>query len=414
MRALRQAIRGTFSGFPALFWWLELGTLINRVGGFVITFLSLYLTRERGLTIAQAGAVVSLYGAGTIPAGLVGGALADRLGRRKTLLLSLVASAVAMAILGFAREPGPIAVAALGLGLTADLYRPAVSAMIADIVPAQERMRAYALHHWMVNLGFCIAPVIAGFMASRSFLALFIGDAATTLLYAALVWLRIHETRAPDAEQTSGHGLRFRDVVVAMRDPTFVPFLGLTFCLAVIFLQGFVTLPLDMQAHGIAPSTFGALIATNGVLIVLLQPFVAAWMRRFRRSRVMAVACLLVGIGYGLTGLVGTPGLYVLSIGIWTLGEIASSPTGNALVADLAPADARGRYQGAYHMMWGLGFFAAPLVGSVTLDKLGSRWLWGGCFVLASLLAVGHLLIADARRRRLAELRPELAASGAD
>lgn len=414
MRAFRQAIQSTFSGFPPLFWWLQLGTLINRVGGFVVTFLSIYLTRERGLTIAQAGVVVALYGAGTIPAGLVGGTLADRLGRRTTLLLSLVASAGAMTVLGFTREPGPIAVAALLLGLTGDLYRPAVSATIADIVPARDRVRAYALHHWTVNLGFCIAPVLAGFMASRSFLALFIGDAATTLLYAALVWVRIPETRSPRTGQDSSPELRFRDVVVAMRDPAFVPFLALTFCLALIFLQGFVTLPLDMQLHGIPPSTFGALIATNGVLIVFLQPFVSGWVRRFRRSRVMAVAALLVGAGYGLTGLVGTPGLYAVSIGIWTLGEIANMPTGNALVADLAPADARGRYQGAYQMMWGLGFFAAPLVGSVMLERLGSRWLWGGCFVLGSLVAIGHLLIADARRRRLAELRPELAASGAD
>lgn len=414
MRALRQAVHGTFSGFPATFWWLELGTLINRVGGFVVTFLSLYLTSERGLSVAEAGVVVSLYGAGTIPAGLVGGALSDHLGRRATLLLALVTSAGAMLALGFMREPGPIAVAAFLLGLTGDLYRPAVSATIADLIPASERMRAYALHHWTVNLGFCIAPVIAGFMAHRSFLALFIADAATTLAYAVLVWFKVPETRAPRTAEEASQRTRLSDILIALRDRTFVPFFVLSFCLAVVFLQGFVTLPLDMKAHGIDPSTFGMVIAVNGILIVFLQPFVGAWVRGFRRSRVLAVACVLVGTGYGLTGLVGTPGLYAATIGIWTLGEIASAPTAQALVADIAPAHARGRYQGAYSMTWGLGFFAAPLVGSVMLEKLGSRWLWGSCLVLASFVSVGHLLIADARRRRLAELRPELAASGAD
>jgi MFS family permease len=411
---LRSFFNRTFSGLPRTFWILIAGTLINRLGGFVTTFLSLYLTTERGMTIVQAGATIALYGAGTIPAGLVGGTLADRLGRRTTMMISLVASSVFMCALGFAREPGTIGVLTLLLGLTADLYRPAVSATVADVVPPKDRLRAYSLLHWTVNIGFSIAPVVAGLMASRSYLALFVADAATTFAYAMLAWFMIPETRGSGGSVVVEGQLKLREVLVALKDLAYLPFLGLTFCLALLYHQTHATLALDMRAHGVDASTFGKVMALNGVLIVLFQPATTQWLSRFKRSRVLAGSCLLTGVGFGITGLATSAPLYALSVVIWTMGEIGGTPAGQALVADLAPPDARGRYQGAYYMAWGSAFFAAPLLGSVVLEKLGSVWLWGGCFGMGILLAIGHVVTAGARQRRLAVLRPDLAVGRVD
>src|SRR5438270_13314730 len=142
-----------FSGLPRHYWILWTGALVNRLGSFVLPLLAMYLSGPRGLRVEQVGLVLTLFGAGSLCAGPLGGFLADRMGRRRTLILALVLGALAMLHLAFAYTPLHIAIAALVLGLLGDLYRPAVSAAIADLVPSQDRVRAYALRYWAVIPG---------------------------------------------------------------------------------------------------------------------------------------------------------------------------------------------------------------------------------------------------------------------
>jgi MFS family permease len=88
------------AGLPQAFWLLWVGTIINRLGGFVVPFLSLYLTSERGVTVAEAGLIVAAFGAGSFAAQLAGGELADRLGRRPVLLMSLLGAPPLALMLG--------------------------------------------------------------------------------------------------------------------------------------------------------------------------------------------------------------------------------------------------------------------------------------------------------------------------
>src|SRR3990172_7824280 len=97
------------SGLPRTFWLLWAGTIVNRLGGFVIPFLALYLTGPRGLPVSQAALMVSLFGAGSFGASLIGGELADRLGRRPVMLISFFIAPLAMLMVGLAQ---PIAVIA--------------------------------------------------------------------------------------------------------------------------------------------------------------------------------------------------------------------------------------------------------------------------------------------------------------
>src|SRR5262245_20175994 len=90
---------------PGVYWTLWVGTLVNGLGGFVVPFLAPYLTRSRGFTVAEAGGVASLFGLGTMTAGPLGGVLADRVGRRATMLLGLFGGGAAMLALGFAERP---------------------------------------------------------------------------------------------------------------------------------------------------------------------------------------------------------------------------------------------------------------------------------------------------------------------
>jgi MFS family permease len=388
-------------GLPRTFWYLWSGMLVNRLGGFVFTFLALYLTQERHYTVAEAGVVVALYGVGSMGAGPVGGMLADRIGRRATMLLSMTLGGAAMLQLGFARTPLHIAFSTLLLGFFNDMYRPAVQATIADLVPPAERARAYGYMYWAINLGFAGAAMIAGVMANKSFLLLFLADAGTTLAFGVIVFLRVPETHP---EPTAQRGRDRASLLTPFRDPIFLAFVGIQLMIALIFHQSTVALPLDLRAHGVEPRVFGILIGLNGLLIVLLQPIALRFIQRARRAQALALGALLTGVGFWMTGLTHAIPFYALSIVVWTLGEIVLSPVTPTVIADLSPVSLRGSYQGVFQMSWGVSSFAAPTIGSFVLGHFGGTTLWTGCLFMGVIAAFLHLAIAGPRRRRLVAL----------
>src|SRR3990172_7371377 len=216
-----------------MYWFLWLGTLINRFGSFVIPFLSLYLTSQRQISVSLAGLIVSLFGVGAFAAQLVDGELADRLGRRPVMLMSLFVTPVFMALLGFVNSLPMIAVSTLILGFFSELYRPATGAIVADIVPSSARTRAYGYLYWAVNLGFAFAPILAGFMANINYLWLFIGDALTTFMYGLLIFFRVPETRPEKAGQVARVSFRGRMRQVR-QEPILLLFTGLALFIGII------------------------------------------------------------------------------------------------------------------------------------------------------------------------------------
>jgi MFS family permease len=394
--AMKSAVRALWGGLPSQFWLLWTGILVNRIGGFVLPLLALYLSR-RGLAPEQVGFTVALFGVGNVAGSQIGGVLADRIGRRRMLLLGLCTGALSMVALGFAERPVAVALCTFALGLFGESHRPAMQAMVADLVSPADRARAYGLIYWALNFGFAVAVMLAGLLVKVSYWLLFVGDATCTLAYAAVVLVALKETRPlAIAERAS-----IRSTLAPLHDHAFLAFWILTLATGGTFLQTFVSLPLAMKGDGLSPATFGRVLAINGILIVLVQPWAAPLLARLRRSVVMACGMALIGIGLGATALARGPGEYSLTVVVWSLGEIAVLPTSAAVIADLAPANLRGTYQGAYNLAWALAWVVGPILGTQVFARLG-RGLWGVCFGLSFLVAVGHLAIADARRRRLA------------
>ena len=386
---------------PPTYWLLWLGTLINRLGGFVIPFLALYLTNQRGIPVSQAALMVSLFGAGSFAASLTGGELADRLGRRPVLLMSFLIAPISMMVLGLARSTLLIALLCPLQGFFTDLYRPAVGAAIADLVPPDGRTRAYGYNYWAINLGAAIAPALAGQLAHSSYLLLFIGDALTTLIFGLIVLYGIQETRPAEAQHVAQNTLG-RRLVELRNEPLLLAIAGLTLVFGTIYMQGNVTLPIDMQAHGMSAAQYGLAIATNGALIVLLNIPVSRAAARWPRFGTMAVAALLLGLGFGLTAVASSLPFYALAVAIWTLGEIAGAAIAPTIVADLSPVELRGLYQGVFGAAWGLSLFVGPAVGGWVFQHLGATALWTGSLVVGSLLALGYLALSGPGSRRMA------------
>ncbi|WP_433055901.1 MFS transporter [Dactylosporangium sp. CS-033363] len=388
---------------PSQFWVLWAATLVNRAGGFVIIFLTIYLTTQRGFSASAAGLVVGLYGVGGAVGVTVGGHLADHWGRRPAALLSLGTSSVLMLALGLARGPVEIIAAAVLLGAAAEAARPPLGAMIADIVPADLRMRAFSTYYWAINLGFAVSAALAGFAAQAGYFTLFAADAATTAAAALLIAWRIRETRpvaAPHEEHERG-GLR-----AVLHDRVFLGFVACNLLVALILLQHMSMLPLAMIDDGLSSQTFGLVIALNGVLIVAGQMAVTRLLSTRRPAYVMPVSALIMGVGFGLTAFAHTPLLYAGTVLVWTVGEMLNAPSNSALLAGLSPVSMRGRYQGVFGLSWQVASFLAPTLGGLVRENrhLGNTGLWLGCLGAAAIAAVWSLSAARAREHRVAAL----------
>ena len=183
----------------------------------------------------------------------------------------------------------------------------------------------------------------------------------------------------------------------------------MTTLVTVVFFQFLVALPLDMASRGLTPRDYGLAVGLNGLFIVLLQPFTATVAARFRRSHVLAVSSLFLGVGMGLNTWATAWGHYAFAVVVWTVAEILWAPVNAAVVADFSPESLRGRYQGAFAMTWSLGFLIAPALGGWVLSTLGREALWLGCLGLGVLGALLHLALAPARRTRMAALGVQLA-----
>lgn len=396
---VRRAARESVSGLPREFWWLWTSTLVNRLGGFVATFMALYLTIDRGYSASYAGLVAALHGLGGVIASLGAGVMTDRLGRRPTMLIAQTATAFSVALLGFMQHPVAIAAVAFLVGMASNASRPAVQAMMADIVRPEDRIRAFSLNYWAINLGFAVSAAGAGFIAEYSYLAGFLIEAVMTLVCAVLVYVKLPESRP--GEDTSGAAADSAAVSLGtvLRDGRYMVVVGLSFLIALVFQQGYLALPVAMGEAGFTPADFGTAIAVNGVLIVVLQIPVTRFIEHRDPGRLLVLSSLLAGYGFGLTAFAGSVGVFALTVCVWTLAEIVNAPTQTGLVVRLSPVHGRGRYQGMYTMSWAVASLVAPLMSGFVIDHWGAEWLWGMCAVVGTVAGLGYGLLM----RRLPE-----------
>ncbi|WP_406331050.1 MDR family MFS transporter [Streptomyces sp. NBC_00203] len=385
---MRRAARETVSGLPREFWWLWTSTLVNRLGAFVATFMALYLTLDRGYSASYAGLVASLHGLGGVVSSLGAGVMTDRLGRRPTLLISQLSTAFSVALLGFMHHPVAIAAVAFLVGMASNASRPAVQAMMADIVRPEDRVRAFSLNYWAINLGFAVSSMAAGFIAEFSYLAGFLIEAGMTLICALVIFAKLPEskpvlTAKAASEPAVGLG-------TVLRDGRYMSVVGLSFLVALVFQQGSVGLPVAMGAAGFTPADYGMAVAVNGVLIVALQIPVTRFIEHRDPKRLLVISSLLAGYGFGLTAFAGSVGVFALTVCVWTLAEIVNAPIQTGLVVRLSPVHGRGRYQGMYTLSWSLAALVAPLMSGVVIDRFGAEWLWGLCAVVGTAAGVGY------------------------
>ena len=331
--------------------------------------------------------MLGLYGAGGAVGTMTGGVLADRWGRRPTLLTAQFGAAALMLALGFARELLADRCRRTAARLFAEAARPAFPAMMIDVVPDRDRLRAFSLNYWAINLGFAMRRGPAPASPPRSTTCCCSSSTpATTLVTAAdQPDLPGRDPAAPAATPAPGRAARGPGLRHGLPRPGLPRLPRRSTCFAVlVIIQHLSTLPIAMSADGLGPATFGWVIARQRRADRRRPALRPRLIGGRDPLRVLALATLIIGVGFGLTAFAGTAWFYALTVLIWTLGEMLQSPSNSALIAELSPAALRGRYQGVNSLSWSAGSALAPVVGGFVQEHLGDAALWLGCFAASA------------------------------
>jgi MFS family permease len=370
---------------------LCVGTFINRAGTFVMMFLTFYLQERLQLGGLFATQAIGVFGLGTLLASIVGGQLADTIGRKTVMLVALLGGAGVLMVFGRITQPCWILAALWLFSFLSEMYRPAAQAMISDVVSEEQRPHAYGLMYIAINLGAAVAPLVGGSLATVAFEYLFWGDAATSAVYAIIIATSVSESLRKKPRESDANISAAASACAAYQrvlgDGVFMRFCLGTFLLSCVFMQAMSTLPLFMKSLGFGPDVYGRSIALNGLLVVLLQIPMTHWIRRFPRQRMLMAAAVTTGVGFGLSGVADTQLTFALTVVIWTLGELMQSPLVPSVVSDLAPHDLRARYFGLLTMCFSGGNLIAAPIGGWVLTQKGPAWLWGGCVAVGLLSA---------------------------
>lgn len=351
------------------------GTLINKAGAFIVPYLAIVLRRDFHLDARRIGTLMMAYGVGSIVSILAGGAVTDRLGRRVALLSSLLGSGLLAIALGLSPSIQAFVPLLIVFGFLADLYRPAASAIIGDLLPSSQRIVGFAALRMAVNLGFSLGMGLGGLVAQWSWRLLFVLDGLTTFAYGVIVFLKIPETRAATAGETPAAA--GNDSSSPWRDPVFLQVILVGLCCSLVFFSFITALPLTVTVSAGYPTwIFGLIVGVNGLLIALFEVTVVDWLSSARRLRLASFGMVLCGVGFALTGLVMHWAWFLFTVVVWTAGEILCVPQQSAFVADWAPPRSRGRYLSLYQATWSVAFALNPILFLPLYARLSEATFW--------------------------------------
>lgn len=377
---------------------LIFGIFVSRTGSFFATFATLFLT-DRGFAAETLPAVLVAIGVAGMVGSLAGGWLADRIGHRATLVLSMLASAAAVAMLVVSPTRSLIVLAVCAVSLCTQSYTPAASALLIVNTEPSDRVPTFAFFRLALNVGSALGALIAGVIATRSYTGLFVVEAIAYAACALVIFLGLRHAR-PESELAAAIDETVEQELDTDEPPAALPaspsarhLPAWTLCLllfgvAAVYAQYQSTLPLQLVSHGYSTAFYGALLALNGFLVIVFELPISSVTRRLPWVLPIVGGVLLMTAGLVVAAMVTLAAVVIVAFVAFTAGEMAFAPVANAAVAELSPMGTEARYQGLLATAQSLGFSLGPAIG-MSVFALSHDALWLGTSVLTCVLAVG-------------------------
>lgn len=388
------SLKKTYNDFPPLF-WIIVGTLfIDALGGTLLfPFFALYITQKFSVGMTQAGILLGMSSLFGLIGSVIGGALTDRFGRRRLILFGLVFSALSSLLFGLASDVKTLYILVVFVGLLSRVAVPAQDAMMADILPESKRQEGFGITRVAFNYAWIFGTALGGLIAARSFLALFITDAILSIIVAIILYRFLPETKPahPNVETknesllTTVTGYR-----IVVRDLAYMGFTLAGMIALIVYQQQYSSLPVYLRdVHNISSNTYGVMLSITGLEVVIFQFWISRTIRKYPPFLIMMFGTLFFIAGFTMIGFVKGIALFLLAVVIITIGEMIVFPTNQALAANFAPVDMRGRYMAVYGLAWNIPATIGPAAAGLILDHYDPNLLWyiGGILCVVSAIS---------------------------
>jgi MFS family permease len=383
--------------YPRDFWMMIIVNFVDRLGASLLfPFFALYITKKFDVGMTQVGGLFAIFFVSSFIGAFPGGALTDRFGRKGIIIFSLIATSLSTLLMGFVNEFQFFLLVAFISGIFTDVGGPAYEAVFMDVLPEEKRASGYGIRRVAFNLAIVIGPVIGGFIAARSYLALFVIDAIVSAIVALMVFLMIPETKptSPEGREQESTAETFRGYLQVLRDRKFMAFTVVCLLTWFVYMNMNTTLGVFLRdQHGLPESGYGWILSINAAMVVLFQFSITRQAEKNPPMLMMAVGSFFVAVGLLLYGFISTFLLFVVAMVILTIGEMITIPIANAVVASFAPEEMRGRYSFVYSNSWGISFATGPYLAGLILDNYDPNLLWYACGIIGMIAVLGFLAL---------------------
>jgi MFS family permease len=405
-------IKILYGQYPRQYWLMIAGVVISTAGGSMIwPFLLIYASGKLDLPLSTVATLISINAGTGLLASFLAGSLADRVGRKGVMVFSLAMSGIAYFFLMRAETYPQFVWLMILIGLSNPLYQVGADAMLADMIPSEQRTDAYAITRIANNAAFALGPAVGGFLASTSYTLAFYGATLGFISYSLLLFFLAYETldktvSRENAAATSAQARVRPEAVLSQdgylhvfKDKGYISFVLLTGMGLIAPTMLWILMPVYAKTNFNVPeSMYGWIPTTNAAMCVFLQYAVTQVTRKYRTLPVMATGMLIYALSVGSVALMTDFGGFLFSMVMLTFGELTVVPTASKYVADIAPSHLRGRYMSLYWFGWGLARTLSPLIGGYLNDEFFPKAIWIGGLLIGLTSTLGLFLLHGTSR----------------
>jgi len=395
---LIQSFKTFYHQYPRQYWLMITGIVISTAGGsMILPFLVIYAGNKLNMPLSTVAALISINAGTGLISSFIAGTLADKIGRKAVMVFSLAVNGIAYLLLIGAENYLQFAGLMMMIGASNPLYQVGADAMLADMIPSEQRTDAYAITRIANNAAFAVGPAMGGFLATRSYNLAFYGASIGFITYSLLLFFQARETLVVAGQPASSARLTRQDVFQSysrvFQNRSFIIFVGLVSLGLIAPTMLWILMPVYAKTNfGIPEALYGWIPTTNAIMCVFIQYFVTHITRRYNTLPVVGVGILIYALGTGSVALMSHFWGFWLSMVVLTFGELTVVPTASKYVADIAPADLRGRYMSIHWLGWGLARTLSPIIGGALNDNISPHAIWIGGLLIGLTSVFGIFL----------------------
>jgi len=397
--------KSSFSGLSKETWLLSIVMMFNRCGSMAVPFMGLYVTQNLHRSETDAGLIITLFGVGSILGSLTGGKLTDIIGFRPVQILSSIIGGLLFILFSTIEHFYSLCILAVIISFFSEAFRPANFTAVAHYAKEGTITRSYSLNRLAVNIGWSVGISLAGIIASINYKLLFIVEGGVSILVGVSILFLL-----PQVKGFIEKAKENRNAITIQKpweDGFYVKFIVLTTIFITSAFLMFRVVPVFFKEEWhINESSIGLIIGINGAIIALFEMIM---INKIEKKKPPIFFIVIGAALFATSYLVLTIPLSlhitmaVLTVIIFTIGEMFVLPFINTVVISRSNEHNRGLYAAGYTLSWSIAQVCGPITGFYIANHFGYQWLYIGIAGILFLCAYGFSALNKANIKPILE-----------